>query len=505
MTRSVLGVLALVLAVACSESPQPGGSEPRARQDEPYDVLFIAVDDLNDWVGYLGGHPQAQTPNIDRLAARGMAFMNAQSPSAVCHAVRTAILTGLRPSTSGIYGNGPDWRNQEIFRGKQTLPRLFRDNGYATRGAGKIFHAHTYAANGLAGFNDTTAWDEYFPSLDRQLPDELTPFIVPANGGPYGRTFDWAALVAEDYALGDGQVTTWVSERIKAEGDGPRFNAAGIYRPHLPWYVPERYFEMFPLDEVVLPPHIAGDLDDVPDIAKRSTFNSVEIHQWILEDENRWREGVQAYLASIAYADAMVGRLIDALDASGRADRTIIVLWGDHGFHLGEKERWRKFTLWGESLHVPFIIVAPGVTQAGSSTTAPVSLIDIYPTLAELAGLKAPAHVEGRSLVPLLANPSMAWDHPTLSTFGFNNHAVVSDTYKYIRYSDGSEELYDVRQDPNEWTNLAGLDGYEAVKQELGSYMPAENATDLARAGRAGGAGAAADAVAANFPAGDEE
>ena len=464
-----IAVLAMILSASFAS----------AQEAPPYDVLFISVDDLNDWVGYLGGHPQTQTPNIDRLAARGMGFMNAQSPSAICHAVRTALLTGLRPSSTGIYGNAPDWRTQAVFQGKPTLPRYFRDNGYLTRGAGKIFHAHTYAPGGLTGYNDTTAWDDFFPSLDRQLPDELTPFNIPANGGPFGRTFDWARLVAADHALGDGQVTTWITEQLATDTPGPRFIAAGIYRPHLPWYVPEKYFDKFPLDTIQLPPHIQGDLDDIPPNATRSTLNSVEIHQWLLQ-EDRWREGVQAYLASVNYADAMVGRLLDALDASGRADRTIIVLWGDHGFHLGEKERWRKMTLWTESLHVPFIIVAPGVTTPGSRVTAPVSLMDIYPTLVELAGLEPLPWLEGRSLVPLLKDPSMAWNHPTLSTYGYRNHAVVSDTFKYIRYADGSEELYDVVRDPNEWTNLAGLERYDDVKRELAGYMPVDNAADLA-------------------------
>ena len=482
--------MTLVLAVSCSEGPE-SASTGEVASAPPYDVLFIAIDDLNDWVGFLGGHPQAETPNIDRLAARGMAFTNAQSPSAICHAVRTAVLTGLRPSTSGVYGNGPDWRTQEIFRDKPTLPRYFHDNGYATRGAGKIFHAQTFTANGFSGFNDTSAWDDFFPSLDRQLPDEFGPFSIPANGNSWGRSFDWAPLVAEDYALGDGQVTSWVAANILEAGDGPRFNAAGIYRPHQPWYVPERYFEQFPLDGIVLPPHIDGDLEDVPETARGGAFNSLEQHAWMQEDESRWREGVQAYLASVAYADAMVGRLLDALDASGRADRTIVVLWGDHGFHLGEKERWQKYTLWGESLHVPFVVVAPGVTQPGSVSSAPVSLMDIYPTLVELARLELPAHVEGRSLVPLLADPALPWEHPTLSTYGFGNHAVVSSRHKYIRYSDGSEELYDLADDPNEWTNLAGREGYEAVKADLAAFMPTVDAPNLMGRGRAGGGGPA--------------
>jgi len=451
-----------------------------AQNDEPFDVLFIAIDDLNDWVGYIGGHPQAQTPNIDRLAERGMGFLYAQSPSAVCHASRTAILTGLQPSSTGIYGNGPDWRTQDVFEGKLTLPAFFRTNGYTTKGAGKIFHAHTYNAGGLTGFNDPNGWDDFYPSIERQLPDEYGPYRIPANGGTWGRVFDWAGLVAEDSALADGQVTNWVSDLLREASAGPRFLATGIYRPHLPWYVPQTYFDRFSLDDIELPPHIAGDLDDIPATAISNFMSATDIHQWLLT-EDRWEEAARAYLASVSYADAMVGRLLDALDESGRADRTIIVLFGDHGFHLGEKERWRKFTLWCESLHVPFVIVAPGTTQPGTTSSVPVSLIDIYRTLAELTGLEVADHVEGRSLVPLLRNPSMEWDYPTLSTHGYENHAVVSNTYKYIRYADGSEELYDVRRDPNEWTNLAADPQYAAEKEALTAYLPTDPAPNLFR------------------------
>lgn len=475
--RRLLGLTALFLF----------SSIAAAQPEEPYDVLFIAVDDLNDWVGYLGGHPQTQTPNIDRLAARGTAFMNAQSPSAVCHASRSAILTGLRPSTTGIYGNFPDWRGLEIFADKKTLPHYFRSSGYTTKGAGKIFHAHTYNEGGMTGFNDPNGWDDFYPSLSRQLPDEFGPYSIPANGNDVGgRSFDWAGLVAEDFALADGQVTQWVADLVREPAGGPRFLAAGIYRPHLPWYVPQKYFDKFPLEDIVLPPHIAGDLDDLAETATRSYLNSTEAHQWLLET-GRWEEGVQAYLASINFADAMVGQLLDALDASGRAERTIIVLWGDHGFHLGEKERWRKFTLWKESLHVPFIIVAPGVTSPGSRVTVPVSLLDIYPTLVELAGLERPDYLEGNSLLPLLRDSAVDWDHPTLSTHGYENHAVVGSAFKYIRYADGSEELYDVQTDPYEWTNLAGDARYLAAKTELAAYLPTDPAP--AGSGAPGGRG----------------
>lgn len=467
--------LALALLLLAPALPAQNVTAP---DNQAYDVLFIAVDDLNDWVGYLGGHPQTRTPNIDRLAARGMAFLNAQSPSAICNASRTALLSGLRPSTSGIYGNAPDWREQAIFAGKPTLPALFHNSDYTTLGAGKIFHAHTFTDGGFGGYNDRHAWDLFYPRVERQLPDELGPVARPANDNPVMAGFDWAPLVAEDRALGDGQVVDWVTQQLAVDTAGPRFVAAGIYRPHLPWYVPEPYFDMHPLDAIELPPVRRNDLNDVPPEAVGGTYDAIEIHDWVVES-GTWAEGVQAYLASISYADAMVGRLLDALDASGRAERTIIVLWGDHGFHLGEKGRWRKMTLWNESLHVPMIIVAPGVTTPGSTTRAPVSLMDLYPTLAELAGLALPPHVEGRSLVPLLEAPELEWDYPVLSTYGYGNHAVVSADYRYIRYAGGGEELYDLVADPNEWTNLAGRRRFAATIERLSAYLPAVNAPDL--------------------------
>jgi len=345
-TTSGRALRAALVSLLAASPLIPAGAA-MAQAVAPYDVLFIAIDDLNDWVGFLGGHPQAKTPNIDRLAARGLAFTNAQSPSAICNATRTALLTGLRPSTTGMYGNGPDWRTQSAYSGATTLPRHFRENGYRTLGAGKIFHAHTYGNGANAGFNDRAAWDAFYPSLELQLPSQIKPNSTPVNGNPFRSGPDWAGLTAEDYAMGDGQVVDWVGRQLVAETGSPRFVAAGIFRPHLYWYVPQKYFDMHPLDQVKLPDVIPDDLDDVPEIAQTNESSAMDIHEWMLETDE-WRAGVQAYLASVSFADAMVGRLLDALDASGRADRTIIVLWGDHGFHLGEQARWRKRTLWAE-------------------------------------------------------------------------------------------------------------------------------------------------------------
>ena len=224
---------------------------------------------------------------------------------------------------------------------------------------------------------------------------------------------------------------------------------------------------------------VEGDLEDVPEVARRGAFNSLENHTWILEEEGRWREGVRAYLASVAYADAMVGRLLDALDASGRADRTIVVLWGDHGFHLGEKDRWQKYTLWGESLHVPFVVVAPGVTQPGTISSAPVSLMDIYPTLAELAQLKPQPSLEGQSLVPLLDNPARAWKSAAFSVVtapdGIRGEAAVTDRYRYVRWTGPhpDEELFDHRSDPREYTNLARDPKHADVLQRMRAVLDA--------------------------------
>jgi arylsulfatase A-like enzyme len=449
-----------------------------AQTTTPPDVLFISIDDLNDWVGPLGGHPQAKTPNMDRLAEQGMVFTNAHAPAMLCNPSRAAIMTGIPPSSSGVYNNQTDWRVTARLKNIPTLPRYFMENGYRSYGSGKLFHSSTFNPWAYFGYNDTTAWDDYFPSLERQLPDEVTPHDRPANGSPLSVSFDWSAVATTDMAMGDGQIVSWSVEHILAAGDEPRFNAVGIYRPHLPWYVPQKYLDMHPLEDIVLPPVLENDLDDIPALplegGRRGSLAPMGIHDWIIEDEtgDRWKEGVQGYLASISFADAMLGHLLDALEQSGRADNTIIMLWSDHGWHLGEKARWRKTTLWREATRVPLIIVAPGVTQAGSESAATVSLMSLYPTLIELAGLAMPEHPEGVSLVPLLEDPTAEWDHAAISTNGFRNHAVSTDRYRFIRYSDGSEELYDIATDPNEWHNRAGDPALAGVKEELAGLLP---------------------------------
>lgn len=470
MNKRVLPVLLVALAgliaLPCTAAEKP-------------DVLFIAIDDLNDWVGVLGGNPQTKTPNIDRLARRGMLFTNAHTVVPMCAPSRSAVLTGLRPTTSGIYGPNVDFQTVAELRDTVTLPMHFRRNGYRAIGGGKIYHGSTIQPAGFRGYLHKPSWDDFYPSMERQLPEEIRPRIWPVNKNPgfMAGLLDWSPVAAEDSAMGDGQVVNWAIKQLEAEREQPLFLAVGLYRPHVPWYVPQKYFDLFPLDEIELPATIPDDWSDLPDTAKQGSHRAT--HDWIVESGN-WKPGVQGYLASIAFTDAMVGRLIDALDASGRADDTIIMLWSDHGYHLGEKNYWEKFTLWERATHVPLVFVAPGVTEAGTSSAQPVSLQDIYPTLSRLAGLKRPDHVEGHDLTPLIKNQDAPWEHAAISWWGQGNNSVRDKRYRYTRYSDGSEELYDHMEDPNEWHNRAGDASLAAVKKRLAAQLPAREAASRA-------------------------
>jgi arylsulfatase A-like enzyme len=258
--------------------------------------------------------------------------------------------------------------------------------------------------------------------------------------------------------------------------------AVGIVKPHLPWYVPKKYFDIYPKEKIKLPEVPDDDLDDIPPIGLRMA-NPQGDHKAVV-DANQWRDAVQAYLATISFVDDQVGRLIDALDRSPIAKNTIVVLWGDHGWHLGEKHHWRKFTLWEEATRAPLIFVVPGVTPTGRLCNRPVDFLGIYPTLSDLAGLPIPGHVQGVSLRPLLKNPDAPWDRNALTTYGRGEHGVRSERWRYIRYHDGSEELYDHQVDPMEWKNLAGQAQHAELKSQLGKWMPQEEVPDAPVAGQ---------------------
>jgi iduronate 2-sulfatase len=424
-------------------------------------VLFIAVDDLRDWLGHLRKNPQTKTPNIDRLAARGVSFTRSYCAAPVCCPSRAALMSGLRPSTSGCYDNGDDWRRgvpEEL-----PLTTAFRKAGYFVAGAGKIYHG---------GFDRRSEWDAY---LERPGP---APAPAGTDTGVGGIKF--APLDCKDEDLPDYRITSWVIEQLGKKQDKPFFLACGLHKPHMPWNVPRKYFDMFPLDRIELPPHMQNDLADIPPAGVKMARPQGD-HAAILKS-GRWKEAVQAYLATIAYLDMNVGRLLDALDRSEYKDNTVICFWGDHGWHLGEKEHWRKFALWEEATRAPLIWVAPGVTKAGGMCERPVDFMSIYPTLTDLCGIPTPKHVEGPSIRPLLANPASTWDKPALTTFGRGNHGVRTETWRYIRYANGDEELYDHSKDPNEWKNLAGNPELASKKAELARWLPKEERPALGRA-----------------------
>lgn len=425
-----------------------------ATPDRP-NVLFIAVDDLNHWCGYTGRNPQTQTPNIDRLSSMGMSFTNAHCVAPACNPSRAALMSGLRPSTSGCYLNGQHWK--EYIPEGISLCATFKNAGYRTMGTGKTFHGNGPKSVYLS------EWHEYVPNAR------------PPGGGAkkYQGYLQPLPLDLKDEDLSDWHSVDYCIEQFNKQHDRPFFLSCGLIKPHLPWAVPKKYYKQFPKDKIKLPPHIQGDLEDVP--ASGQKIGNTSDHKAFLK-KRRWKDAIQSYLATIAYTDVCIGRLLDALEKSPVKDNTIVVLWGDHGWHLGEKEHWRKFTLWEEATRAPLIWYAPGVTSPGTLCHQPVDFLTIYPTLCDLAGIETPDHVEGQSVVPLLKDPDTPTEHVAVTTHGYMNHAVRTDRWRYIRYEDGSEELYDHSQDEYEWKNLAGGRAHAEQIEKLRRLLPEKNA-----------------------------
>ncbi len=436
-------------------------------------VLFIAIDDLNDWTGCLGGHPDVKTPHLDRLAARGVLFTRAYCAAPACNPSRAALMTGIRPSTSGIYHNPQPWRKSPVLKDAVTIPQHFMAHGYKAVASGKIYHG---------GFPDPASWQEYWPSQTQNKPKD--PSRKEKAPGSQAH-FDWGPLEEPNEEMGDWQVADWVIARLNERHDQPLFLGCGFFRPHLPWYVPKKYFDLYPLDRIALPNVKEDDLDDVPPLGKKMARPDGD-HARVIQN-NAWRHAVQGYLASISFVDDCVGRVIDALDESPHRDNTIVVLWSDHGWHLGEKLHWRKFALWEEATHNVMLMAAPGVTSPGGRCDAPVNLLDIYPTLIDLCGLAKKPELEGTSLLPLLKDPKAPWDRPALTTHGRNCHSLRSPRWRYIRYSDGAEELYDHDHDEMEWTNLADDPKHADVKKDLARWLPEKNVEDVPSSGAPAG------------------
>lgn len=445
--------------------------------DRP-NILLIAVDDLNHWVNHLNRNPQAITPNIDRFAARGVTFTRAYTASPVCNPSRAAFLTGMRPSTNGVYGNATSWR--DVIPPGYTLPGWIRSQGYYTYGVGKLFHTSRQIR--------PEDWDDYPQNLrDGSIDQTETHSANTIRAQTPAQTVRYTAgdisiaeLASDDEAQNDHHVVSAAISTLHAQStDQPFFIACGIFRPHLPWHVPAKYFEMYPLDQIQLPPHRPDDLADIPHAKPKSE------HLAILE-EGTWKQAVRAYLACITFADAQVGRILDALDASPHRENTIVILLGDHGWHLGEKQQWRKALLWEEANRTPYIWAGPGIHATRGRTDAPVDLMSLFPTIAELIGSEPPAHVEGVSVTPLLRNPNAQWDGPpAIGTWHFNNHTVRTDRWRYLEWDNGNAELYDHDADPFEWYNLLHPSNADrttdldvpSIVAELRTHFPQTNRT----------------------------
>lgn len=456
-TASFFAVIISVLSMVAIPAAAKAGDKPN--------ILFIMIDDLNDWVGVMNAHPNALTPNIDQLAERGMLFTNAHAASPICGPARAAILSGKHPSSTGVYGhaNFPRLIQNPIMANVTMLPTYFANHGYKTMATGKVFHSGS-PIEVFEVVGETR--HEVGPRPDSRF--EYTP--------PEGLTTstDWGPYPEIDQRMPDYRYARWAEEQLMQEHDRPFFMAVGFFRPHAPWYVPQRWFDKHPIDGIRLPHHNESQFEDMPETAFRfSELPQMPTMEWMLQD-GRWERSVQGYLASTSFVDYCIGIVLDALEASPHAENTIVVLVSDHGYHLGSKGIWAKHTLWEESTRVPLIIWRPS-NMLPMRTHRPVNHIDLYPTFLELANLPPNPDNEGKSLVPLLDNPNAPGFYASLTTHGFRNHSIRTERWRLIQYEDGSEELYDHWSDPHEWRNLATLEQFEPVLEELRGFMPKHN------------------------------
>jgi arylsulfatase A-like enzyme len=438
-------------------------SLPAAEAQKP-NVLFIAIDDQNDWIGALGGHPLAKTPHLDHLAKCGTVFLNAHCQAPLCNPSRTSLMLGLRPTTTGIYGLAPWFRTLEQWRNRVTLPQHFKAHGYRTLSAGKIYHGVT---GDRAGAKEFDAWGPA-GGIGAVPQSKLIP-PTPMGNHPL---MDWGAFPHRDEDKGDYKIASWAVQQIKtAPKDQPFFLAAGFFLPHVPCYATQEWFNLYPDDDSLLPPVRDGDRANTPRFSWYLHWRLPEPRLKWVKENNQWRNLVRSYLACTSFVDAQIGRILDALNETGLAENTIVVVWSDHGWHLGEKEITGKNTLWERSTRVPLLFAGPGVAK-GSRCNQPAELLDIYPTLLDLCGLTKRDDLEGHSLVPQLRDPAAAREWPAITSHNQGNHAVRSERWRYIRYADGSEELYDMRSDPHEWTNLSADSQYGKVISEHRKWLP---------------------------------
>ena len=439
------------------------GCEPTLKKEQPLNVLMISIDDLNDWVGVLGTYPNVKTPNIDRLANEGILFTNAHCQAPICGPSRASLLSGLRPSTTGIYGQIKDQnlrKGSTLMESVLFLPEYFKNNGYKTIGVGKIFHNHAPEGNfevsggRIAGFG---------PRPEKRI-----------KWNKEGTSTDWGAYPQEDSLMSDYNYAQWTKKQLEQKHDRPFFMAVGFIRPHVPWHAPKKWFDLYNPDKITLPSYLPNDFDDLPEISKKVAYKAMmPTTEWAIES-GEWKNIIHAYLACVSFVDFQVGIVLDALQNSIYKNNTIVVLWSDHGYELGEKGSFGKQTLWSESTRVPLIFKLPGGKEKMKIHQA-VELLDIYPTLLDLTGLDANPANEGETLAPLFTKPNNL-SAVAITTYGKNNHSMVNNHYRYILYEDGSEELYDLQIDPGERNNLSQSLALDPVKKSMATHLPRINA-----------------------------
>ena len=427
---------------------------------EKPNIVFIAIDDQNDWIGCLGGHPNALTPHIDKLASRGTLFTNAHCQSPLCNSSRTSLMTGLRPDSTGIYGLAPWFRNLAEFKDLTSLPQHLEQQGYATLSAGKIYHG---------GYGRKPS-DREFQSLGPGATGAPFPDKKLVNTPSKMKLVDWGLFPHRDEDKGDYKIAQWAVEALNKKPQGPFFLSAGFFLPHVPCFATEKWFELHPLEKTSLPLIQRGDREDTPRFSWYLHWSLPEPRLRWLEDHDQWMNLTRSYLACTSFVDHQVGKIMEAIDRNGFRDNTIIVLWSDHGWHVGEKDITGKNSLWDDGTRVPLIFAGPQIDSGVCSQ--PVELLDIYPTLCDLTQSKKPKHLEGLSLVAQLQDATAKRQRPAITTHNHHNHGVRSEKWRFIQYADGSQELYDMVKDPHEWNNLIGQKGYEKVISDHQQWIP---------------------------------
>jgi arylsulfatase A-like enzyme len=451
-----------IVLLVCTAYSTATKADPSAKT--PMNVLILMCDDLNTWLlddpnRYAG---KVIAPNIKTLGESGVVFRRAYTASPACAPSRSALFSGVSPWRSGLYRNGVQSSKSDVLNAQPSMGQVFREHGYHTAAYGKITH----------GWDPKGSWNE--KRGHKRDPSPPGAPLMPLGRGEN----DWGVIHLDESEMNDTMNADAAIAVIKQPHRKPFFIAYGTFNPHMPWYVPKKYFDMFPLDDVEPAPINLDDLSDIPPLGLQKAKRKDWIKQLMEIDE--YKKGVQAYLATTAYADAQIGRVLDALDESPHRDNTIVVLVSDHGFHLGEKLNWQKNTLWEEATHSLLTIRVPGVTKPGGASERFVSLQDIYPTLVELCGLILPKPIDGRSLTPLLKDPASPWKSTAITAHEDRHITIRTEKYRYIRYNNEQEEFYDITKDPNEWTNEINNPDYTAAITELRTKLPSlENMAPL--------------------------